>query len=160
MNVSACMKRNVISISEDALVEQAMRIVVRHHIGTLPVVNADRRLVGLVRLQNLLSLAMPDFVSLLDSISFVHSFGAVEDRKPSPQDMALNVRKVMIEPVSCDIHCSLLHAAAIMHRNSMADLPVVDDDGRLAGIASRVDIGTYLIRSWGITGTETDLPSV
>jgi CBS-domain-containing membrane protein len=151
MKVNACMKQRVISIPLHATVQQAMEMVVRHHIGTLPVVDDELKLVGLVRLRNLLALGMPDFVNLLESISFVHSFGAVEYSVPGPKELARPVKEIMTEPISCQVDCSLLHAAALLHRNAMQDLPVVDAQGHLVGIASHVDIGTFLIQNWGIS---------
>ena len=37
---------------------------------------------------------------------------------------------------------------AIMNSHHWYDLPVVDDDGRLVGLASRVDVGTALLAEW------------
>ena len=38
-----------------------------------------------------------------------------------------------------------LRAFDIMNSNDLYDLPVVDDDGRLVGLASRVDVGIALL---------------
>ncbi len=156
MNISDRMKRKVIYISREATVQESVQLMVHHHIGTLPVVDASHQLVGLVRLRTLLSLVMPDFVDLLDRFNFVHDFGAVEARQPTPEELNRPVREIMTEPISCDVSCSLLHAAALLHHHTLQDLPVVDEAGRLVGIASHVDIGTALIHSWNVSSSGDD----
>ena len=76
--IDACMKPNVIAVSPTTTAQEAARIVVSNHIGTLPVVDDLGLLVGVVRLEDLLEVFMPDFVALMDNIDFVHDFGALE----------------------------------------------------------------------------------
>ena len=66
--IASCMKRQVVSVGLDTTAEEAARLVMSHHIGTLPVVDEQGLLVGVVRLQDLLQVFMPDFVALLDNI--------------------------------------------------------------------------------------------
>lgn len=148
MNLGDCMKRTIVSISADARIEQAVRLVIQHNVGTLPVVDGAGRLVGVVSLRELLSLVMPDFVRLLDNFDFVHDFGALATRQPNPQDLAKPVAAIMHHPVACEETCSLLRAAAILYQQALVDLPVVNAEGRLVGLASHVDIGTALMQSW------------
>jgi len=44
--------------------------------------------------------------------------------------------------------CGLLRAYAFMLQHRILDLPVVDKDGRLVGLASRVDIGVAILSGW------------
>jgi signal-transduction protein with cAMP-binding, CBS, and nucleotidyltransferase domain len=45
---------------------------------------------------------------------------------------------------NCHVGCKLVEAAALMRKEDISALVVVDDDGCLAGIISRVD----LLRAW------------
>ncbi len=148
MDISDCMKRTIVSIPADARVDQAVKLVIRHNIGTLPVVDDANRLLGVVSLRELLALVMPDFVHLLDHIDFVHDFGAWGARQPDPEDLARPVSEIMHQPVFCEETSSLLRAAALIRQYGLVDLPVVDNEGRLVGLASHVDIGTALMRNW------------
>jgi CBS domain-containing protein len=114
----------------------------------LSVVDESGRLVGLLQLRDLLALVMPDFVKLMEDFDFVHDFGAVETRQPSPEAMARPVQEVMQPQVSVDETCGLLRAAALMRQRDLHDLPVVTADGTLVGIASRVDVATAILASW------------
>ena len=42
----------------------------------------------------------------------------------------------------------LLRASALFVKNNLMDLPVVDGNHHLVGIASRVDIGVSLLEDW------------
>jgi CBS domain-containing protein len=148
MQIRDCMKRNVVSLSVAATIGEAAAAFVARHIGMLPVVNETGHLVGLLQLRDLLSLVMPDFVRLLEDFDFVHDFGAVETRQPAPETMTRPVREVMQPPISVDEACGLLRAAALMRRYDLHDLPIVDGDGKLVGIASRVDVATAILAGW------------
>ena len=45
-------------------------------------------------------------------------------------------------------NCGMLRAYALMVKHNLHDLPVVDTDGALVGIASRVDIGAAILSNW------------
>jgi len=48
MNVKSCMKRNVVSIPATTTIRDAATIIVRKHIGLLPVVDKDDKPVGVI----------------------------------------------------------------------------------------------------------------
>ena len=148
MKISDCMKRNVISIDASATVRQAVALCIQHHIGTLPVVDPDRRVIGLITLQDLLYLVMPDFVRVVEHFEFVHGFGLLEIRQPSQTDLGRSVTEIMGQRVCVDENAGLLYTAAQLHGTGLIDMPVVDVDGRLIGIASHVDIGLALMGNW------------
>lgn len=140
--VGDCMKRRVVTVSPSTTVEAAARLVVEEHVGTLPVVDETGLLLGVVRLNDLLGVFMPDFVTLLDNIDFVHDFGALERAKPrlASEIAGLTMSQLAGPPVTVEEDSGLMHALATLMKHQLQDLPVVDSTGRLVGIASRVDI--------------------
>jgi CBS-domain-containing membrane protein len=149
MNVQQCMKQNAVSISAEATVQEAAQLFVQHHIGTLPVVDKTNRLVGILHLRDLLKLVMPVFVDLIPDFDFVETnFGVYEELALTPELAATPIRDFMETAVSVQADSGLLRAFAILDSHEMYDLPVVDDDGRLVGLASRVDVGTALLSRW------------
>ena len=148
-NISQFMKRQVISIAVSATINEAAILFAEHHIGTLPVIDADKKLAGILHMRDLLELVMPDFVGLVDDFDFVRGdFGAFETLRPSPETAVQPVRSVMTPPVSVRATCGLLRAFAIINSHDLYDIPVVDDDNQLVGLASRVDIGAALLAGW------------
>jgi CBS-domain-containing membrane protein len=141
------MKRRVVTVRAATTVQEAVRLVVEEHVGTLPVVDEKGLLIGVVRLQDLLGVFMPDFVPLLDNIDFVRDFGALEQVEPgvTPEVGALTMGELAGPPVAVEEDSGLMHALATIVKRQLQDLPIVDKKGRLVGIASRVDIAVAFL---------------
>jgi CBS domain-containing protein len=148
MSIEDYMKTAVITITAEHTVRQAAALMVEKHIGSLPVVDEGGRLIGLLTINDLLGLFLPNFVSLLDEIDFVPDFGELENRPAAAATAKLPVQQVMREPVYVLRSSGLLRAFAELSRHNIPDLPVVDETGRLVGIVSRVDVGTAFLSSW------------
>jgi IMP dehydrogenase len=144
------MKQKVITLPNTGTTLDAVRLCTQHHIGTLPVIDEKRQLLGLIRLQDLINLVMPDFVRLIDEIDFVRDFGAMEHHQPGADLLEQPARLFMSSPVSVEETTGLLCALALLHKHQVSDLPVVDAENRLLGIASQVDIGTALMSTWNV----------
>ncbi|MCE7859541.1 MAG: CBS domain-containing protein [Chloroflexi bacterium CFX2] len=148
MNVSSCMKRNVISVSASTTVREAAAIFVKKHIGLLPVVDKNHKPIGVIGIRDLLKPEMPDFVNFVMDVDFVHDFGAVEDTRPPAATLKKTVRSMMRPVITVDEDSGLLRAYALMLQQNLHDIPVVARDGKLIGIASRVDIGVTTLKTW------------
>jgi CBS domain-containing protein len=148
MIIRDCMKRDVISIPPTTTIREAARVVVERHIGLLPIVDDQGILIGVVRLNDLLTLELPDFVNFITDVDFVHDFGAVETTRPEAYLLEQRVSTLMQPAIEVDEECGLLRAFALMLQHKLPDLPVVAKDGRLVGLASHVDIGAAILSSW------------
>ncbi|HLE90387.1 MAG TPA: CBS domain-containing protein [Anaerolineales bacterium] len=148
MKIGDCMKRNVVSITETASVREAAAIFVKEHIGLLPIVDQNNKLVGVVGLRDLLSLELPDFVNFVADVDFVHDFGAVETTRPSADVLDKSIKTLMKPAITVHEDSGLLRAYALMLQHNLHDMPVVSEDGKLVGVASRVDIGTTILSAW------------
>ncbi len=148
MIIAKCMKRNVISIHPDTTVLEAAALIVKKHIGMLPIVDEEDKLIGIVSLRDLLTLELPDFVSFIEDVDFVHDFGAVEDTRPSAKTLNRTVKTLMKPAITVEEDCGLLRAYALMLQHNLHDMPVVSKDGKLVGITSRVDIGVAILSTW------------
>jgi len=149
MNISDCMKHNVVSIPETSTIREAAAIIAEKHIGLLPIVDGDGRLVGVVGLRDLLNLELPDFVRFVEDLDFVHDFGAVENSRPSAETLDRSIKTLMRDAITVEEDCGLLRAYALMLQQNLHDMPILSKNGKLLGIASRVDIGTSILSGWG-----------
>lgn len=150
MTVSECMKKEVTTALPSTTVREAARLLVERRVGTLPIVDANGVLLGIVGVTEILNIFLPDFVALLEDIDFVKHFGALEDLAPRdvPEAHALTVKDIMKEPVAVEEDAGLLRAFALMKQHNLRDLPVVSKDGKLVGIASRVDVACGFLSPW------------
>lgn len=148
--IADCMKRRVVSVPSATTIQEAARIIASRRVGTLPVIDDQGMLTGIVRLQDVLSVFMPDFVSLMQHIDFVHDFGVLEHLEPlAVQHLAGRTVADLMQPaIAVEQTCGLLRGFATLVKHDIYDLPVVDADGRLVGIASRVDVAVAFLAAW------------
>jgi CBS domain-containing protein len=148
MKIRDCMKRNVVSIPDTSTLREAAAVFVKEHIGLLPIVDQHNKLVGVVGLRDLLTLELPDFISFVADLDFVHDFGAVETTRPSAKVLDESIKTLMKPPITVQEDSGLLRAYALMLQHNLHDVPVVSENGKLVGMASRVDIGTAIVSTW------------
>jgi CBS domain-containing protein len=143
------MKRKVIYGHPEMTVREAALLMAEHNVGTLPVVDEASVLVGVTTMRDVIHIFLPDFVALLSNINFVKDYGDLGT--PSREDIkradSLSVADIMEEPVSVESDCELVRALSVMDKSRIRDLPVVQE-GKLVGIASRVDIGRAFLSTW------------
>ena len=143
------MKREVIYGHPETTVREAAVYMAENSIETLPVVNGTLELVGMTTMRDVIRIFIPDFVSLLSNIGFVKDYG--DWGTPSQESMrradSLLVADIMREPVSVEGDCTMIRALSLLHKHRIRDLAVVKE-GKLVGIASRVDIGRAFLSTW------------
>jgi CBS domain-containing protein len=142
------MKSHVVSIPVTTTIREAAAIFVEKHIGLLPVVDKNEKPIGVIGLRDLLKLEMPDFINFVMDVDFVHDFGAVEDTRPPAKTLNKTVKSLMRPVITVEEDCGLLRAYALMLQQNLHDIPVVSKEGKLIGIASRVDIGVSILSTW------------
>jgi CBS domain-containing protein len=111
-------------------------------------VDQNHVLVGVVGLSHMLSLELPDFLSFVPDVDFVHDFGAVENTRPSTDVLDRPITTLMKPAISVHEDSGLLRAYALMLQHNLHDMPVVSENGKLVGVASRVDIGAAILSEW------------
>jgi len=148
MHIHDCMKSHVFFIPSTASISEAAAVFVKRHVGLLPVIDDQGKPIGVLRLADLLSLELPDFVNLIADVEFVHDFGAVETTRPEPELLARPVTSLMKPVMTVEEDSGLLRAYALMLQHDLMDMPVVNAKGELVGIVSRVDIGTAVLSIW------------
>ena len=153
--ISKWMKHNVVFAEADMTVREAAVLVMEKKVGTLPVVDEAGTLVGVISMGDIIQILLPDFVSLLSDIGFIKDYGALES--PSLENLEevgrLSVADIMRDPVVVEDNCALIRALSVMEKHKLRDLLVVKE-GKLVGIASRVDIGRAFLINWPISPAE------
>lgn len=148
MIVKDCLK-DVITVKPSTTILELAKLIIEKRIGTIPVVDDTGNLIGVVRLTDVLKVFMPNFVSIIDNIDFVVKFGSLEDLhfKDIPEKAGLTMKEIMGKPLFVSEECGLLRAFSIMDKHNFLDLLVVDSEGKLTGIASRVDIAAGFLKA-------------
>lgn len=129
MTVKQLMSTNVITIEDRESCREAVALMCRHKVRHLPVVDAHRRLCGIITDRDLRHhLFRPDVFRSIGSVPTERLLTAV------------SVRDVMSSPViSVGPEASLEQAAGRMRAGKLGSLPVVED-GRIIGIVTETDL--------------------
>jgi CBS domain-containing membrane protein len=121
LRVGALMARDVRTVQPQETLYRARMLMNQHAVKALPVVTGDARVVGIVTVYDLFNLE----VVALDPVS-----------------------KVMTSPVTTvGVDTPVSELVGLMADRGLRHLPVVDDDGRLAGIVTRAELVAVLHRA-------------
>jgi CBS domain-containing protein len=151
--IKNCMKRNVVSIQSTATIREAADKMVDRHVGFLPVLDHENKIIGMVGLPDLLTLELPAFFNLLEDLDFMSDFGAVETTRPAPAQVDALITSLMQPAITVFEDSGLLYAYGLMLKHNLSDIPVISENEHLVGMVSRVDIGTAILSSWKEIGT-------
>jgi CBS domain-containing protein len=134
MKASEIMTRNVITISIDATVREAVTKLSEHAITSLPVLDHEGNVVGIVSELDLLSSRLP------------HDPRTSMTPRGDGPDPAQTVRAVMTEPVVClSENADTADLAQVLVDNRVRAVPILSGSG-LVGIVSRRDVLRTLLR--------------
>jgi CBS domain-containing protein len=148
--VSEVMSPDVVTLRPDQSVEEAADVLAGKKIGAAPVVDADGKLVGLLRDEDLIvseaNLHVPTAISFLGADivlpSSLHRFE--HELKKAAGATVADVMTTEFETVKPGDNLEDL--ATLMHDRDVTHVPVVDD-GTLAGIVARGDLVRFLSRT-------------
>jgi CBS domain-containing protein len=142
--VSEIMDRNPVTVAPEASVEDVVATLRQHQLPGVPVVDDDRRVVGIVTERDLVlpdengDLHLPHYINLFGGTVFLEPLGRFEDRLRKA--FAANAADMMTrDPDTVDPDTSVRDAARLIHETGHNRLPVVED-GRLVGIVTRLDV--------------------
>jgi len=132
VKVKNWMNKNVVTISPDADLRNAIEIMHRHSIRHLPVVDGDRML-GFVTESNLRQYLLTDMLNELTTSDVM-----------------------IINPITVDSNASVDYAARLIHEYKIGGLPVLDKR-KLVGIITITDILGAFIELLGLLEESTRL---
>lgn len=144
------MDADVPAVSPDADAREAVELLAKTDKGAIPVVDEDRRLVGIVSESDLVlgeeeaDLHLPHFLNIMGGVVFVGSMKGFEERLEKA--LATEVSELMTpEPVVVNDYSSAETVARRIAEKHHNHLPVVDDEGRLLGLVTRADALAALV---------------
>jgi CBS domain-containing protein len=133
---------DVVSVQADTRFKDIAALLLRHGISAVPVLDADARVIGVVSEADLM---------VKESRAEDPRFPA--DVPPAAQATAakaagMTAAELMTSPaVTIDLDADAVDAARLMEDRRVKRLPVVDGEGRLAGIVSRRDVLRVFVRA-------------
>lgn len=124
------MSHQLVSVLRHTSYKEIVRLLAGNHVDLLPVVDADRRVVGVVTTSDLLA-----------------RFGARMSSRTHHKD-GITAAELMTAPaVTTTSHADLEDVARLAVHERLAALPVVDKFGTLLGVVTLTDIASLFLRA-------------
>lgn len=143
MKVQEFLRRDLTSVDRDTPLAQVIRLLEQSGHASLPVVDEEGRVVGVISERDIIRALLPGYMDLLRSASFLPSLNQMARRLreiahlPAEQFMTKDV-------VACKPEDTDLYVADLMLRRGLKQIPVVDAQGRLIGVVRRIDLLSHL----------------
>ena len=144
------MDAEIASVTPDDDARAAIDLLAKTDHGAVPVVDDDRRVVGIVSESDLIlsdeesDLHLPHYLNIMGGIVFIGSMKGFEKRLDKA--FATKVSELMsADPVVAHTYESADRVAKKIADKHHNHLPVVDEDGRLAGMVTRADALAALV---------------
>ncbi len=139
MRVSEIMTKDLTAVEKDIPVRELIFILNSAEMPDMPVVDDNGVLIGVISEKDLIKAALPGYFEMLHSTSFI----------PDLNQLSKKLAKIANDPIekymkrdviSISLDDDDLQAADLLIRKNLKSLPVVDKDGRLAGVVRRIDL--------------------
>jgi CBS domain-containing protein len=144
------MNADVPTLSPDDDARAAIDLLAKTEMGAIPVVDDDRRVVGIVSESDLIlsdeesDLHLPHYLNIMGGIVFVGSMKGFEERLNKA--FATEVSELMTaDPVVAQADQDAESVAKTIADKHHNHLPVVDAEGRLSGMVTRADALAALV---------------
>jgi len=144
------MNRDVPAVSPEDDARKAIDLMAKTELGAVPVIDADRKVVGIVSESDLIlsdeesDLHLPHYLNIMGGIVFVGSMKGFEKRLDKA--FATKVGELMTaDPIVAHDYEAANRVAKKIADKHHNHLPVVDADGRLAGMVTRADALAALV---------------
>jgi CBS domain-containing protein len=133
------------TVAPDTPVEDVVRLLRENELPGVPVIDGDGRCVGIVTEADLVlpddqgDLHIPHYINLFGGTVFLEPLGRFEQRLRKA--FASKASDMMTsDPDTVGPDTGVRDAARLIHESGHNRLPVVDEDGRLVGVVTRVDV--------------------
>ena len=143
--VSEIMDSEPETVGPDTPVEEVIALLRENELPGVPVVDGEGNCVGIVTEADLVlpddqgDLHIPHYVNLFGGTVFLEPLGRFEERLRKA--FASNAGDMMTrEPDTVAPDATVKEAARLIHESGHNRLPVVDEDGRLVGVVTRLDV--------------------
>ena len=132
------MSRKLICAREDLDVAVVVGLMIRHHIGCIPVVDERQHPIGMI--------TKSDVIEQIDA-----TMSSVNNGYPLPEDLQARCADEVMMPLAFTLpeSASVAHAAALMMSEDTHHVIVVNGSGQISGVVSSRDIVAWLLESDG-----------
>ena len=156
MKVKDCMTKDVVTVKRSTALTELIEIFRKYNFHTLPVVEENNKIVGIVTFEDILKVFQPysqQMVKMLETIPFVER---IEEEDILLADISSEMGVLVIVDDFMNTHfviinqqASIKEARSLMRLHNIEMLPVVEN-GTLVGIVTLFDIIISVFKQKGV----------
>jgi len=157
IQVKEIMKRKVIAIKESTTLKELIEIFDKFTFHTLPVINKENKVVGIVAFEDILKVFEPHPSYIMDMLRRTPLWEEYEikdflETDIPPEIGVLCVAKDLMNTnvIATTEEVTIIEVCSLMKLNRLRRIPVVDEEKHLVGIISLFDIILAIFREKGI----------
>lgn len=145
MNIRTIMSKKVFTVTKDTPYKKLWEAIIKKDINSVPVVDAKKRLLGLVTRSNLLSPLYPDEKDFIDAFSSGASYDVMENKVKEMGN--LKAKDIMSRRVYFTRDTTpVMRALSRMIARNVSQLPVLSEGDKVIGMVTKGDIFHALFR--------------
>jgi len=144
-SVSEIMEHDPVTVGPDDDVRSVLVALREHDLPGIPVVDGDDRVLGIITESDLVisddetDFHLPHYVNIMGGIVFLESMKHFEER--ARKAFAAQASDLMTtDPLTVGPDDEAAEAGRLIATHHHNRLPVVDDEGKLVGVVTRVDV--------------------
>lgn len=139
MIVADIMSKTMVTVSSDTPFKEIWAKIFSKKIHSLPVVDKNKKLIGLITREDLLKPLYPKYQDVMENLETMSDFEEMEER--IEEMVTLRARDVMSKKVIFTRESTLImRALSRMIVRDLAQLPVVREDDVVIGIVTKGDV--------------------
>jgi CBS-domain-containing membrane protein len=139
MQVGEIMSTSIVTVGLDTPFKTIWKKIFLKHIHSLPVVDKNNKLIGLISRQDILKSLYPKYQDVMENLETERDFEAMEERMDNME--VLKAQDLMSKSVIFTRRSTLImRALSRMIVRNLAQLPVVDNSDKVVGIITKGDI--------------------
>ncbi len=139
MKVKDIMTKDLTAVRANQSLKALIFLLEKSELSGVPVVDEKGVVVGFISERDIIQAALPNYFEMLRTASYLPDINQLSRRLEEIKGD--HVEEYMVEEViTVDEEEEDIHVADLIIRNELNRVPVVDEDGMLAGIVQRIDL--------------------
>lgn len=139
MKVRDIMTKDLTAVRANQSLKALIFLLKKSELSGVPVVDQKGVVVGFISERDIIQAALPNYFEMLRTASYLPDINQLSRRLEEIKGD--HVEEYMVEEViTVDEDEEDIHVADLIIRNELNRVPVVDEDGMLAGIVQRIDL--------------------
>lgn len=146
VKVADFMIKDVIYIQKDAMIVDLLRLLVKHRIGGVPVVDENHRLVTMLSDGDVLRFIKPQDRTIYDMLTLIMISEKEDLQEKLQTSILLPLEKMIRKKKIFTLHPEdgLEKAISILSHHQFKKIPVVNEEDEVIGVISRGDVIRYI----------------